>query len=65
VLGDSADVLVDPGDTSAFAAMLSRLIEEPSLRASLRAEQEARVRQFDVAVVGPKIEALYGAPAAS
>ena len=61
VLGDSPDVLVDPGDTAAFAAMLSRLIEEPSLRASLRAEQETRVRQFDVAVVGPRIEALYGA----
>jgi glycosyltransferase involved in cell wall biosynthesis len=62
VLGDSPDVLVDPGDTAAFAAALARLIADPSLRASIRADQEARVREFDVAVVGPKIEALYAAP---
>jgi phosphatidylinositol alpha-mannosyltransferase len=62
VLGDSTDVLVDPADTAAFAAALARLIADPSLRASIRTDQEARVREFDVAVVGPKIEALYGAP---
>jgi phosphatidylinositol alpha-mannosyltransferase len=62
VLGDSPDVLVDPGDTAAFAATLARLIADPSLRAAIRADQEARVREFDVAVVGPKIESLYRAP---
>jgi phosphatidylinositol alpha-mannosyltransferase len=63
VLGDSPDVLVDPRDTASFAATLARLIVDPALRATIRADQEVRVRQFDVAVVGPKIEALYGAPA--
>jgi phosphatidylinositol alpha-mannosyltransferase len=63
VLGDSPDVLVDPRDTAAFAATLARLIGNPALRAAIRAEQEVRVRQFDVSVVGPKIEALYEAPA--
>jgi phosphatidylinositol alpha-mannosyltransferase len=62
VLGDNPDVLVDPGDTATFAAKLARLIADTSLRASIRADQEARVREFDVAVVGPKIEALYTAP---
>jgi phosphatidylinositol alpha-mannosyltransferase len=61
VLGDGSAVLVDPRDTAAFAALLTRLIEDPSLRASIRAEQEARVQAFDVSVIGPRIEALYGA----
>ncbi len=62
VLGDSPDVLVDPRDTSAFAALLARLIGDSSLRAAIRAEQEVRVRAFDIGVIGPQIEALYGAP---
>jgi phosphatidylinositol alpha-mannosyltransferase len=61
VLGDGSAVLVDPRDTAAFAALLTRLIEDPSLRSSIRAEQEARVQAFDVSVIGPRIEALYGA----
>lgn len=63
VLGDSPDVLVNPRDTASFTASLARLIGDPALRAAIRADQEVRVRQFDVAVVGPKIDALYGAPA--
>jgi phosphatidylinositol alpha-mannosyltransferase len=60
VLGDSPDVLVDPRDTAAFAALLTRLIDDPALRASIRAEQQVRVLAFDVGVIGPQIEALYG-----
>jgi len=59
VLGDSPDVLVDATDTAAFAALLERLVRDPSLRAAVRADQEARVRRFDVSVVGPQIEAFY------
>ncbi len=59
VLGDRADVLVNARDTASFAALLTRLIGDSSLRSAIRAEQAARVRAFDTAVVGPKIEALY------
>ncbi len=64
VLGDGSDVLIDPRDTVAFAALLARLIRDSSLRSAIRAEQEARVLAFDVGVIGPQIEALYEAPGA-
>jgi len=62
VLGDSPDVLFDPTDTAAFAALLGRLVGDPALRAAIRTDQGARVRRFDFSVVGPEIEALYAAP---
>lgn len=57
-LGDPQAV-VDPRDTPAFAAALERLIADPAARATLHARQQARVRDFDVAVVGAQLERLY------
>ncbi len=59
VLGDHPDVTFDPNDADAFAALLTRLVAEPDLRDTLHTLQQERVRQYDVAVVGAAIEALY------
>ncbi len=59
VLGDRPDTLVRPSDRGRFAATLARLIDDEDLRASIRDEQAARVRDFDVSAVGPRIERLY------
>jgi len=59
VLGEGADTLVRPRDRAGFAAALARLIDDAGLRATIRAEQARRVRDFDVSTVGPRIERLY------
>ncbi|MDE0572331.1 glycosyltransferase family 4 protein [Demequina sp. B12] len=61
VLGDRPEVSVDATDTAAFAAALTRLIEDDALRAELHAEQAERVQRFDVQTVGAQILDLYGA----
>lgn len=60
VLGDRPEVSVDATDTAAFAAALTRLIEDDALRAELHAEQAERVQRFDVQTVGAQILDLYG-----
>jgi glycosyltransferase involved in cell wall biosynthesis len=45
VAGDAA-LLVDPEDTAAIAAALTRLLEDVSLRADLRARGLARAAQY-------------------
>jgi phosphatidyl-myo-inositol alpha-mannosyltransferase len=59
VLGDSPNVVVDPHDSVAFAALLSRLVTEPALRHSIGVDQKERLRAFDIEVTGPAIEAFY------
>ncbi len=61
VLGDSPDVIFDPRDAAAFSRLLTRLVTDPELRRSVHADQRARVHTFDIAVVGPAIEAFYRA----
>ena len=58
-MGDP-DAMVNPRDPSAFAASLARLITEPERREELHRRQQARVRDFDSAVVGAQLEELYG-----
>ncbi|NVI92736.1 glycosyltransferase [Actinomadura sp. BRA 177] len=43
---DRGGILVEPGDTVAFAAVLERLIEDPGLRRALGAEARAAVLRF-------------------
>ena len=57
---DNSDAVVNPRDTGAFAARLGALLTDADARASLHAQQQARVRDFDVAVVAERVTALYG-----
>jgi glycosyltransferase involved in cell wall biosynthesis len=41
-----AALLVDPEDTAAIAAAMRRMLDEPELRAALRARGCAHVKQF-------------------
>lgn len=59
VLGDHPDVVFDPGDADAFAALLARLVTEPGLRSEIHTDQRARVKEYDITVVGAAIEAFY------
>ena len=61
VIGDRREVSVDARDVKAFAEALTLLIQAPTLRAELHAEQAERVRRFDVATVGQQVLALYRA----
>lgn len=55
VIGDRAEVSVDAKDTSAFAAILERLLTDAALRAEIHAEQQVLVETFDVNVVGERV----------
>jgi phosphatidylinositol alpha-mannosyltransferase len=59
VLGDRPDSLVDPNDKQAFASRLSQLLDDPKLSQELRRWQKRTVGQYDVAVVGARIEDMY------
>jgi phosphatidylinositol alpha-mannosyltransferase len=59
VLGDDPDVLVDPRDTGAFAALLTRLVSDSDLRQRIHEEQRQRIKAFDIEVVGAAIEGFY------
>ncbi len=64
VLGPRQQLLVDPRDSRAFADRLELLLSDQTLAKRLHAWQTDYVKQFDVAVVGPKIEAIYAAAVA-
>jgi phosphatidylinositol alpha-mannosyltransferase len=55
VIGDRPEVSVDATDTAAFAAALTRLVEDATLREELHAEQQERVQGFDLQVVGKRV----------
>jgi phosphatidylinositol alpha-mannosyltransferase len=59
VLAVGADSLVEPNDTPSFAAILQRYITDEDRRSRLHEDQARLVRQFDVELIGPKIEAIY------
>jgi len=56
---DNPDAVIDPRDTAAFAARLGVLVTDAGARAAIHAQQAKRVREFDVAVVADRVEALY------
>lgn len=51
--------LIDPNDIAGFAAALADLLAHPAKRTVMAKRQQAHVAQFDIDVIGPKIEALY------
>jgi len=61
VLGGQPDSLVEPSDTAAFARALAHFISDAAARERLGREQHKLVNEFDIGVVGPKIEAVYEA----
>jgi colanic acid/amylovoran biosynthesis glycosyltransferase len=53
-------LLVPPGDADALALALGRLLRDPELRLRLGAKGRRHVAErFDVAVLAPRLEALY------
>lgn len=59
VLGDWQECLFDPSDENVFARRLSKLIDDSALRRRLHKSQQQAVRQYDVSVVGGRLEQLY------
>jgi len=61
VIGDRPEVSVDARDTRAFAAALTRLVEDVALREELHREQQEHINSFDLTVVGERVvRELYG-----
>jgi glycosyltransferase involved in cell wall biosynthesis len=56
---DRTGVLVQPGDTAAFADAAARLIEDDDVRRRMASHGPDRARQFDVARTVSEIERLY------
>ncbi|WP_291378667.1 glycosyltransferase family 4 protein [Demequina sp.] len=56
---DNSAAVIDPRDTAAFAARLATLVGDREERAAIHAQQAARVRDFDVAVVAERVLSLY------
>lgn len=59
VLEKRKDVLVPPADIKALSAALLRFHKDAALRVELHQWQQKLVKQYDIEVVGPKIEVLY------
>ncbi len=59
VLGGDNEALVNPEDTAVFAECLQKLAIDKQFRRTMRARQQALLRQFDVEVVGKQLHALY------
>lgn len=59
VLGEFPETLVDPQNIASFSQTLQYLIDNPSQRADIQALQAEHVQQYDINVVGPKLETAY------
>ena len=59
VLGDRPELLVNPEQTTEFAKHLELLLTDDQLRSKLHDWQTQAVKQYDINVVGPQIEAMY------
>lgn len=57
----SADALFDPHDEQGLAQLLAALLNDPGQRKKRQVQQAALVKQYDIAMVGRKIEACYKA----
>jgi len=59
VLGEQKSLLINPANTEHFAARLGKLLRDEQLASKLHKWQLAEVNKYDVATVGPRIEAIY------
>lgn len=59
VLGDTPECLVDAGNPSMLAVKLEELLADSDLRQSLHAIQQESVKQFDINIVGTRLEQAY------
>ncbi len=59
VMGSHKQQLFDPGDTAAFATMLARYINSPTLRKSACTWQQSYVKRFDIDRVGAQVMRAY------
>jgi phosphatidylinositol alpha-mannosyltransferase len=59
VLESHPEALFDPLDTTAFAALLESYLVDAQARKTAHDWQQTLVRQYDIAVVGPKILKVY------
>ncbi len=51
--------LFDPCDTNSFAQLIARWLQDDTGRERMAKNQQAHVKQFDIDVIGPKIEQIY------
>lgn len=54
-----SDMLINPRDTTSFANCLRQVLSNPELATNLHERQQAKVKQYDVEVVGPKLVQEY------
>jgi phosphatidylinositol alpha-mannosyltransferase len=59
VLGSQPLLLIDPGDTAAFAERLELLLADTARAAELHNWQAAEVRRYDINIVGRQILGVY------
>lgn len=59
VLGEFPETLIHPQDIASFGQTLQYLIDNPSQRDDIQAVQAEHAQQYDINVVGPKLEAAY------
>ncbi len=59
VLGSIPDALVPPTKPDQFAARLYSILSEPQRAATMHALQQSLVQHYDIAHVGPQLEAFY------
>jgi phosphatidylinositol alpha-mannosyltransferase len=59
VLGRRPELLFNPKNALSFAGKLSELLEDKKMRQQLHEWQQKEVRQYDVSVVGKKLEKIY------
>jgi glycosyltransferase involved in cell wall biosynthesis len=52
-------LLIDPGDASALAAAIARLIADPDLRQRLGTAARLRARDYDWTVIAARLDTMY------
>lgn len=59
VMGERTDQLFSPSNSTEFAAVLEKWLNNAEARAAAAAWQQEYVKQFDVSVVGQRLETIY------
>ena len=59
VLHGMPELIIKPSETAQFAQTLADWLSSPAERAAVAKKQKAYVRQFDIELIGPKVESVY------